>query len=252
MGVRRQIPACAQLLHASAGPRSPAARDLSWLADAWNARRRHRGGLFILPGAVAVMALSAIYAAFGNIGLVASAFFGLKAAVLAIVMQAVRRLGQKALKTAFLRWLSVAAFVAIFFFAIPFPIVVGAAAAIGFIFARFGKVEPVGARKLQVDPQSGATSNSFEPAKASFSGSLRVASIWLAVWLTPLALTWLFLGAGNVFTQIPAFFSRVAVVTFGGAYAALAYVAQQAVEYFHWLQPGEMLDGLGMAETTGP
>ena len=196
------------------------------------------------------MALSAIYAAFGNIGLVASAFFGLKAAVLAIVMQAVRRLGQKALKTAFLRWLSVAAFVAIFFFAIPFPIVVGAAAAIGFIFARFGKVELVGARKLQADPQSGATSNSFEPAKASFSGSLRVASIWLAVWLTPLALTWLFLGAGNVFTQIPAFFSSVAVVTFGGAYAALAYVAQQAVEYFHWLQPGEMLDGLGMAETT--
>jgi chromate transporter len=216
------------------------------------------GGLFVVPGIISIMALSYIYALFGNIGMVAALFFGLKAAVLAIVIQAVVRIGKRALKNWMMLTISVAAFVAIFFFNVPFPLIILAAAIIGFVGARVGRPEfALGGGHAA----AGGTSNGdsllgeavVHHANPAVRQSVRVAAIWLTLWLTPVLLLLATLGTSNVFTQIAVFFSQMAVVTFGGAYAVLAYVAQQAVHNYHWLQPGEMLDGLGMAETTpGP
>lgn len=216
------------------------------------------GGLFIVPGVVAIMALSYVYAAFGNVGFVAALFFGLKAAVLAIVIQAVFRVGKRALKNRFMQALAAAAFVAIFFFNVPFPIIVLVAGLIGYFggragFATFsvgGGHDSKGSSAL-VDSLLG--DELPQHVRPNFASSLRVATVWLLLWLIPVALLVVPLGEGNVFTQVAVFFSKMAMVTFGGAYAVLAYVAQQAVENYHWLQPREMLDGLGMAETTpGP
>lgn len=216
------------------------------------------GVLFIVPGIVALMVLSAIYALFGKVGIVASLFFGLKAAVLAIVLEAVVRIGKKALRGPAMVSLAAAAFVAIFFFKVSFPVIVLAAALIGFIGGRSGS--PI----FQTDGERGSNGANGEgdtllgetaPAhtRSSAAHALRVAAIWLTLWLAPVVALLILRGQGDVFCQIAVFFSKMAVVTFGGAYAALAYVAQQAVEHYHWLQPGEMLDGLGMAETTpGP
>lgn len=213
------------------------------------------GGLFILPGVVAIMALSWIYALFGNVGFVGALFFGLKAAVLAIVLHAVMRIGKRALKNGPMITIAAAAFAAIFLLQVPFPVIIIAAAVAGFI----------GARAELPQFTTGATANSPaargedldeavpDHARPSMRRSLRVLAAWLAIWLGPVLLLLLALGGGDVFSQIALFFSKMAVVTFGGAYAALAYVAQQAVEHYGWLKPGEMLDGLGMAETTpGP
>jgi chromate transporter len=204
------------------------------------------GGLFILPGAVAIMALSVVYAVFGSVGVVASIFFGLKAAVLAIVLQAVHRLGKNALRTPASEALAATAFLALFFFAVPFPLVVASAGVLGFVFSN--------ALVATTVLQAGRDKEKDEkPLSVGLRQSLLTTLLWLAIWLTPLAVLWMSLGADNVFVQIGALFSKMAVVTFGGAYAALAYVAQQAVEPLHWLAPREMLDGLGMAETTpGP
>jgi chromate transporter len=216
------------------------------------------GGLFVLPGAIVIMTLSVIYAAFGNIGFVAALFFGLKAAVLAIVLQAVRRIGKRALKSRIMQALATAAFVAIFFFDAPFPLIVLTAGVIGYIGGRAD--HPAFANSGGHVPSSGVAGRGSlisdeqpDYAKISVRQSLKVASIWLVVWLAPVAALLFFLGGSNVYSQIAVFFSKMAVVTFGGAYAVLAYVAQQAVDNYHWLKPGEMLDGLGMAETTpGP
>ena len=216
------------------------------------------GGLFIAPGVIAIMALSYIYAAFGNVGFVAALFFGLKAAVLAIVLQAVVRVGKRALKNKLMQALAAMAFIAIFFFNVPFPAIVLIAGVIGYLGGRAGlAVFAAGtghdskASTALVDSLLGDT---LPPhAQPSVARALRVAAIWLLLWLAPVALLLLVLGEGNVFSQIAVFFSKMAMVTFGGAYAVLAYVAQQAVENYHWLKPHEMLDGLGMAETTpGP
>ncbi len=214
------------------------------------------GGLFILPGAIAIMALSYVYAAFGHVGLIEALFYGLKAAVLAIVIQAVVRVGKRALRNQVMIGLAAAAFVAIFFFDVPFPIIIFAAGLIGFAGARVGRAEfavaPQGAGK------SAAIDNILgeqvpEHVKPSLPRALRVSTIWLFLWLLPVGALLLVLGPHNVFSQIALFFSKMALVTFGGAYAVLAYVAQQAVNQYHWLSPREMLDGLGMAETTpGP
>lgn len=215
------------------------------------------GGLFVLPGAAAIMALSIVYAAFGNTGFVTALFFGLKAAVLAIVVQAVIRVGTRALKSHVMRAIAAAAFVAIFFFDVPFPVIIVAAGLIGLVGGRAGY--PAFRNAGHGDPAKVEAGDDAlgeaAPAdtRAGLARSLRVASVWLALWLGPVALVLFFLGGQNVFSQIAVFFSKMAVVTFGGAYAVLAYVAQQAVDEFHWLRPGEMLDGLGMAETTpGP
>lgn len=216
------------------------------------------GGLFIMPGVIAIMALSYIYAAFGNVGFVAALFFGLKAAVLAIVIQAVVRVGKRALKNRVLQGLAAAAFIAIFFFNVPFPVIILAAGLIGYFGGRAGL--PAFAAGGGHDSKTPTAlvdallgDELPEHAHPTVARSLRVAAVWLLLWLTPVALLVLMLGKGSVFSEIAVFFSKMAMVTFGGAYAVLAYVAQQAVENYHWLRPHEMLDGLGMAETTpGP
>jgi chromate transporter len=216
------------------------------------------GILFILPGIVALMALSCIYALYGKVGLVASLFFGLKAAVLAIVLEAVVRIGKRALQNNVMVALAGAAFVAIFFFKVPFPVIILAAALIGFFGGRSGSTffEASSAHANgRADDDRDSVLGEATPAHThvNFAQALRVAAIWLVLWLAPVAALLVLRGQGDVSSQIAVFFSKMAVVTFGGAYAVLAYVAQQAVEHYHWLQPGEMLDGLGMAETTpGP
>ena len=216
------------------------------------------GGLFVLPGMVSIMALSYVYALFGNVGFVAAMFFGLKAAVLAIVLHAVARVGKSALKNRIMQGIAAVAFVAIFFFGVPFPLIILAAGLIGFFGARTGRVEfELGGGHASGGKAAGGESLLGEelPAHANPSAgqSLRNAAAWLAFWLVPVLLLVALLGRQHVFSHIAIFFSKMAVVTFGGAYAVLAYVAQEAVQNYHWLQPGEMLDGLGMAETTpGP
>jgi chromate transporter len=217
------------------------------------------GGLFIIPGIVAIMALSYVYAAYGNVPIIVALFFGLKAAVLAIVLEAVFRIGKRALKNNVMIALAAAAFVGIFFFAVPFPIIILAAGLIGFAGAWSGtatfqvKTEHDGGKKEVALVDSMLGDELPEHARPTVARALRASSVWLALWLIPVIALLVTLGRGNVFSEIAVFFSKMAVVTFGGAYAVLAYVAQQAVENYGWLKPGEMLDGLGMAETTpGP
>jgi chromate transporter len=215
------------------------------------------GGLFILPGVIAIMALSYIYAGFGHVGFIAALFFGLKAAVLAIVIQAVVRVGKRALRNPAMVGLAAAAFVAIFFFDAPFPLIIIAAGLIGYAGARAGRPEfagsPHGSSKSTAVVDGLMGDELPEHVRPSLARALKVSSVWLALWLVPVLLLLVLLGQENVFSQIAIFFSKMAMVTFGGAYAVLAYVAQQAVEHYHWVQPREMLDGLGMAETTpGP
>src|SRR5215210_7832397 len=216
------------------------------------------GGLFILPGAIAIMGLSYIYAAFGNVPLVSALFFGLKAAVLAIVLEAVFRIGKRSLKNNVMIILAAAAFIGIFFLSIPFPIIVFGAALIGFLGASAGiaafQVQSGHGGKKESAVVDGLLGDEVpEHVRPSVRRALGVAGVWLALWLIPVAVIVSTLGTGNVFSEIAIFFSKMARVTFGGAYAVLAYVAQEAVEHYGWLKPGEMLDGLGMAETTpGP
>jgi chromate transporter len=214
------------------------------------------GGLFILPGVICIMALSYIYAAFGNVGFVEALFFGLKAAVLAIVIQAVVRVGKRALRNRIMIGLAAIAFVAIFFFNVPFPIIIVSAGLIGYLGAKSGRLEfaavPHGG-KSNAAVDSMLSDELPEHVRPTIPRALRVSAVWLMLWLVPVGALLILLGQANVFTQIALFFSKMAMVTFGGAYAVLAYVAQQAVEHYHWVQPREMLDGLGMAETTpGP
>ena len=216
------------------------------------------GGLFILPGIVSIMALSYLYAAYGKVGAVAALFFGLKAAVLAIVIEAVVRVGKRALKSDAMRLLAAAAFVLIFFFGVPFPLIILGAGLVGFVGAWSGHAAfRAKAGHDASGEHAGHDSLLGEelPAHAqpAIAHTLMVAAFWLLLWLVPVAVLLAAFGPADVFSQIAVFFSKMALVTFGGAYAVLAYVAQQAVENYRWLAPGEMLDGLGMAETTpGP
>jgi chromate transporter len=216
------------------------------------------GALFILPGIIAIMGLSYIYAAYGNVGFVEAVFFGLKAAVLAIVVQAVVRVGKRALRNRLMIALAAIAFVAIFFFNVPFPIIIIAAGVIGYFGARSGRpefaaVEHGGSNTKAAVVDSLLVEELPDHVRPNLARALKVNAVWLSLWVVPVAALLIGLGHDHVFSQIALFFSKMAMVTFGGAYAVLAYVAQQAVEHYHWLQPREMLDGLGMAETTpGP
>ena len=218
------------------------------------------GTLFVLPGLLAIMALSWIYVLLGKVTLVQGLFFGLKAAVLVIVVEAVLRVGKRALRNYVMRAIAVAAFVAIFFYDVPFPVIIILAGLIGFTGGRLGWPAfqaggghgKVGAKQV-ADADSALGEATPDHARPNVRWSLTVAGVFLALWLVPVATLYFGLGADNVFSQIAVFFSKMAVVTFGGAYAVLAYVAQQAVDHYHWVTPGEMLDGLGMAESTpGP
>ncbi|HEY8698251.1 MAG TPA: chromate efflux transporter [Rhizomicrobium sp.] len=220
------------------------------------------GALFVLPGLISLGILSWIYAAFGDIGIVQALFFGLKAAVLAVVLEAVVRVGKRALKSRASIVIAALAFIGIFFFAAPFPLIILAAALIGF----FGnRIRPDWFKASGGHGSAKADSETPAVIDAAFAREIpshvrpslvrfaKVLIIGGAIWLGPLVLLLVLYGPDNVFTTIAAFNSKMAVVTFGGAYAVLAYMAQQAVEHYHWLKPGEMLVGLGFAETTpGP
>ncbi len=200
------------------------------------------GCLFIVPGFVSILLLSFLYAEFGEVPIVAGLFYGLKPAVVVVVFEAVARLKRKALHGALAGFLAVGAFVALFFFQIPFPIIIVAAAMLGTL---------VGAPERHAEDLSIGEENA--PVKPQLSRVARTGALWLAVWIIPILFLATVIGPDHVLIQEATFFSKTAVVTFGGAYSVLAYVAQQAVEAFGWLAPGEMLDGLGMAETTpGP
>ncbi|WP_250994453.1 chromate efflux transporter [Agrobacterium vitis] len=196
------------------------------------------GLLFVLPGLAVMIGLSAAYALYHDIAWVSGLFFGLKAAVLAIVLQALLRIGTRALKSTFHRLVAAVAFLALFCLALPFPDVVLLAALAGLIRA-YGQPGPIS------EPA---------PVKIPLNWWHMALSLlgWAGLWLAPLAVLALFDGSGRL-TEIFLFFARMALVTFGGAYAVLAYVAQVAVEHYQWLRPGEMVDGLALAETTpGP
>ena len=222
---------------------------LGWLLH------RVRGGvvagvLFVLPGALTVLVLSMIYVTYQQAMAVNSIFFGVKAAVLAIVTTALWRLARKILRNKFLVSITLSAFLASFVFAVPFPIVIVGAALAAYFFGE----APVQTDGLDEDAEGRAIDSriaaggSPKPYQALF-----IAVLCACLWLVPVALLYRWLGAGNVYVQEAMFFSKVAVVTFGGAYAVLSYMAQQTVGHFGWLSAGEMLDGLGMAETTpGP
>jgi chromate transporter len=217
------------------------------------------GLLFILPGFLSIMALSWLYLAFGSIGPVAALFFGLKAAVLAIVFDAVRRIGGRALRNKAMMAIAAAAFAAIFFFAVPFPVIVAAAGLLGWIGGRAGLAEFGGggghgsAGRSVPDGETALGEALPAHARAGSARPPRIAATFLILWLAPVAAVIALAGRDSVFSDIAIFFSQMAVVTFGGAYAVLAYVAQTAVETHGWLSAGEMLDGLGLAETTpGP
>ncbi len=218
------------------------------------------GLLFVLPGFLAIMALSLLYAAFGGVGPVSALFFGLKAAVLVIVLQAVVRVGGRALRNRWMIGLAALSFVGIFVFGAPFPLIILAAGLIGYLGGQaglpafdLGGGHAAGAKPGFSDAESLLGEETPDHARPNLGWSLTISAILLVAWLAPVLGLGLTLGWDNVFTRIAVFFSKMAVVTFGGAYAVLAYVAQEAVNTFGWLRPGEMLDGLGMAETTpGP
>jgi chromate transporter len=196
------------------------------------------GLLFVGPGALIVLALTMIYAAFGNVPFIQALFVGVKAAVLVIVVEALLRVAKRALKQPAHWAIAGLAFVALFFFAVPFPLVIIAAAFAGALLSKSPAMAPAAAEALP---------------PVSLAGTARTVATWLVIWWAPVGLALLILGPGHVLLDVGVFFSKLAVVTFGGAYAVLAYMAQQAVEAKGWLTAGEMLDGLGLAETTpGP
>lgn len=215
------------------------------------------GMLFVLPGFFVILGLSSAYALFQQTDWLTSLFFGLKAAVLAIVIEAVIRVGRRALKTRLAIIIAALAFAALFFFDLPFPLVVLAAGIAGYVATRLesatGEKAVAAAAKQALADRPSVIDSSFPEVASSWSRTFRVLATWLVLWIAPFILISGVLGFDNVYTAIGLFFSKMAVVTFGGAYAVLAYVAQQAVDTYHWLRPGEMLDGLALAETTpGP
>ncbi len=201
------------------------------------------GLLFVIPGALLMLALSVLYAFAANVDGFAAVFLGIKAAVLAIVVQALIRIGRRALNTRFKQALALAAFLGLFLLDLPFPLVVLGAGALGMIVAAHRP------DWLALKPASGEA----QAPQPSFLLMGRTILLWGTIWALPLALVLATLGQDHVLWDIGLFFSQLAIVTFGGAYAVLAYMAQEAVQTFGWLQPGEMADGLGLAETTpGP
>ncbi|MFY0615490.1 MAG: chromate efflux transporter [Hyphomicrobiaceae bacterium] len=196
------------------------------------------GLAFVLPGAAVVLALSMVYASFGNVPLVEAIFLGVKAAVLVIVIEALLRIAKRALNGSEAWILAALSFVGIFFLALPYPLIVLAAAIWGF---------------MRASSTSDATAPPPEKLEGSAAGTLSTIVLWLAIWIVPLlALGWA-LGFDHKLAQLGYFFSKLAVVTFGGAYAVLAYMGQDVVTRLGWLEAGQMMDGLGLAETTpGP
>lgn len=194
------------------------------------------GGLFVLPGALVMLALSFVYVTAGDRAFVEAAFYGVRSAVVALVAEALLRVGKRALKTSAHWLIGATSFAALWFAQAPFPLVILAAGAAGLLLP---------APRSTLAPEIAARTN--------IVGALKAAALWGGLWLAPPIAALGLLGPGHVLAQIGALFSTLAAVTFGGAYATLAYLAQQAVDARDWLQAGEMIDGLGLAETTpGP
>ena len=220
------------------------------------------GLLFIIPGVIIILILSILYAEFQELKLINALFFGLKAAVLAVVIEAIIKIGKRALKSKAMHAIAFGTFIGIFFLSIPFPILIIMAAIIGVIGEIIKRKSDFNVNNIsvQIVPDKNTAiidkklnNKVLAHTEPSFRQSVKVAIIWLIIWLGPIFVMILALGTTNVFVQEGLFFSKIAVVTFGGAYAVLSYVAQQAVYNYQWLSPGEMLNGLGMAETTpGP
>ncbi|CAA9472197.1 MAG: Chromate transport protein ChrA [uncultured Solirubrobacteraceae bacterium] len=213
------------------------------------------GTLFVLPGVLALLALSAIYVAFGETTAVSALFAGLAPAVLAIVIQAVRRVAGRALSHPALIAIAVAAFLALTVFGIPFPAVVAVAAAAGWLLGRRrpGALAGRGGEHAADGPAPLVSDDALHAERPTTGRALRVIAAGAALWAAPMIAVALLAGTGSVFVEQGLFFSGAALVTFGGAYAVLAYVAQRAVEVYGWLAPGEMVRGLALAETTpGP
>jgi chromate transporter len=202
------------------------------------------GILFVLPGAIVMLGLSLLYALGRGIPVVDGALFGIKAAVLVIVVEALIRIGRRALKTRLLIGLAAAAFVGIFFLDLPFPLIVAGAAVVGFFVAR-ASAGLLGLKAHAGGPAAPAPGRWRQAAIATAAG--------IVLWWAPVALVVVMLGPDHILVDIGTFFSKLAVVSFGGAYALLAYMAQEAVETYRWMTAPEMVDGLGLAETTpGP
>jgi len=204
------------------------------------------GTLFVLPGAMLMWCISCIYVFHGDLRWVEWVFYGLKAAVMAIVATAVLRIGKKVLPHPLLWVIAAASLAAIGVIELPFPLIIITALVLGLVFGK----------RLSVAAEHGLSEDEdiARPGKApTWGGTLLKCALWLAIWLAPLAVCLALLGPAHVLTVETAFFSKAALLTFGGAYAVLPYVAQQAVETHAWLSPGQMIDGLGLAETTpGP
>src|SRR5438132_9007299 len=211
------------------------------------------GALFVIPSIFVLWTLSYIYAAFGNLPWIAAIFYGLKPAVTAIVLVAVIRIGRKALKN-FVMWtLAAAAFVGIYFFKVPFPAIVLGAGVIGFLGGLFWKSkfevrasEEAGSRLSVISEEQESPAHT----RPNLHRAVVISFICLVLWLAPTILAGVFRGWDSTLFKEGLFFSKAAVITFGGAYAVLPYVAQQALFHYGWLKPGQMMDGLGLAETT--
>ena len=202
------------------------------------------GLLFVLPGALLMTLLGTLYALYGKLPLAEALFVGIKAAVLAIVVEALLRVARRALKGRADWIIAAVAFLAIYALGVPFPVIVLAAGLVGYLRSR-------GLPPVKDDGADGLGAGGA--ASASLADTLRTAAVWLAIWIVPLVLVALVFGRDHVLSELAWFFSKLAVVTFGGAYAVLAYMAQEVVQGYRWLAPGEMLDALGLAETTpGP
>ena len=200
------------------------------------------GVLFVLPGFLLITAISLLYVLFESVPVMQGILFGLKAAVLAVVLEALHRIAKRALKDQFAWLIAAAAFIGIFVFAVPFPIIVLAAAVLGYLRQRAGK---------NITTTSSEAHETEPTVRRGYT--LRVSLVCLALWFAPIIVIYALLGASHVLAQESVFFSKMAVVTFGGAYAVLAYVAQQAVSNFGWVTPDDMMEGLALAETTpGP
>jgi chromate transporter len=209
------------------------------------------GGLFVLPGMVALLALSGLYVGFGDTTLLGGLFLGLAPAVIAIVVQAVLRVSRKALTRPALIVVAVAAFLALTLFGVPFPAVVLLSGVVGWLLGRFrpytAPAKPKGA--AEEGPPPLISDDQLHTDKPSLRRGLTILAVGVLAWALPVAAAGLALGWGSIFVDQGLFFSGAALVTFGGAYAVLAYVAQQAVNVYGWLLPGEMVRGLALAET---
>lgn len=212
---------------------------MGWLMNKWRGGLI-AGGLFILPGFLSILALSYLYVIYNDVPFIQGLFYGMKPAIIAIVTAALYRISKKSLKNSFYWGMAIFAFISLFFFNISFPIVVVLSGLFGVIYGKvFAHHELI--------------SDLGDLPKPAFSQTLKTLFTWILVWIAPIILTLIIFGEDSTFHAMNLFFSKMSMVTFGGAYAALSYVAQKAVEVYSWLQGSEMLDGLAMAETTpGP